>query len=40
MRKLLKEQKYLEKVLFDGASQASEIATKNLKKIKELMGLI
>ena len=40
MRKLLKEQKYLEQVLFDGASQASEIATKNLKEIKELMGLI
>ena len=40
MKKLLKEQKHLEQVLFDGAKQASEIATKNLKEIKELMGLI
>ena len=40
MRKLLKEQSYLEKVLFEGASEASEIATKNLKEITSNADII
>ncbi|MBU0501841.1 MAG: tryptophan--tRNA ligase [Candidatus Margulisbacteria bacterium] len=37
---LVKDQKKLDKVLFDGAAQAKKIATKTLSEAKQAMGLI
>ncbi len=38
--KLLKDKKYVEKVLEDGAKRAKEIASKNMGEIKKIIGII
>ena len=38
IKKLLNDQKYLDDVLLDGSIKADKIASKKIKKIKELVG--
>ena len=38
INKLLKDTKYLDDILLDGAIKADKIASKKIKKIKELVG--
>ena len=39
IKEYLNDSKYLEKVLIDGSQKASEIATKNLEEIYDIIGL-
>jgi tryptophanyl-tRNA synthetase len=39
IKEYLNDSKYLEKVLIDGSHKASEIATKNLEEIYDIIGL-
>tara|TARA_B100001996_G_scaffold334889_1_gene285262 strand:- start:938 stop:1939 length:1002 start_codon:yes stop_codon:yes gene_type:complete len=38
IKKLLREEKYLDQILLDGAKKAENIASKKIKKMKELVG--
>ena len=38
IKKLLKEKNYLNNILLEGSEKASEIASKKVKKIQEIMG--
>ena len=38
IKKLLEDQKFLDSVLLEGSNQADEIASKKMKKMKELVG--
>ena len=38
-KEYLNDSQYLEKVLIDGSQKASEIATKNLEEIYDIVGL-
>ena len=39
IKEYLNDSQYLEKVLIDGSQKASEIATKNLEEIYDIVGL-
>ena len=38
IKKLLKDEDYLDKILLEGSEKADKIASKKIKKIKELVG--
>ena len=38
IKKLLNDQSYLDSILLDGVEQANQIASKKIKKIKEIVG--
>ena len=38
IKKLINEKSYLDKILLDGYEKANDIATKKVKKIKEIIG--